>query len=800
MPSSRLLTLAVVLVALALPALAADQPAHHALVRFWLTTEADQATFAAGQAEWDVVAGRAGRFADIVVPRDEVSRWLGRGSRVEVLQGDLETYYAERNGNRADYGAYHTFAEGIAWLDELAASYPQVVSPKWSLGWSHEGRNIWCVRVSDNPTEVEAGEPEILFDAAHHAREVMSAEMVLMLTAYLAEQYAAGDPEIVALVDANAIYLVPYVNPDGWVYNELTNPNGGGMWRKNRRVNGDGSYGVDCNRNYPYEWGCDGGSSGTPSSETYRGTAPGSEPEVQAIMEFINAHDFVIRQSFHTYADLTLYPWGYTTADTPDHATFVELAAAMVQDNGYTPGQPGEVLYDVCGGSFDWDYGQQDEHTRIFGFTTEIGDTGFWPTDAERQGLFDENLWPSLYLIAAAADLRGPSFVHRPAPFQAPDLGAQTIAAVIEGFGGAAVEPASVMMHWRTDGGPWTTEALAATGNPGEYAAVIPQAADGAAVEYYLEASDVFGDTGTAPRGAPDVLFRYEVGTAFDHAMEADRGWRAGDPADDASSGLWVRVDPVGTTYDGAAVQPEDDHTDAGTMAWITGQHVAGESAGFADVDGGRTTLYSPVYDLTGGRNVAIRYWRWYTNDAGNNPGEDWWDVELSNDGGQTWTAVEHTQASSAEWLEQQFDLADYATVPGQVQLRFVASDEVNGSLVEAGVDDFLLVGDFGDVTGAEDETPGALAVDLSAVPNPFNPLTSVRFRLAAGGATQMGVFDLRGRLVKSLVREVLPAGEHAVRWNGRDALGRPVASGVYFVRLLTPEGQELSRKLLLAR
>ncbi len=795
---AALLALAAVAIA-ATTAVAADPPPHHALIRFWFETEADEAYFRAGQAEWDVVAGRAGRFADIVVERDEVADWLGRGSRVEVLQDDLETYYAERNGYRADYGLYHTWSEGIAWLDELAATYPEVVSPKWSLGWSHEGRNIWCVRVSDDPTVDEPDEPEVLFDGAHHAREVMSAEMVLMLTAYLAEQYAAGDPEITALLEENEVYMVPYVNPDGWVHNEITNPGGGGMWRKNRRLNDDGSHGVDPNRNYPYEWGCAGGSSGNPSSETYRGPSPGSEPEVQAMMQLINAHDFVVRQSYHTYSDLTLYPWGYTTADTPDHAVFVEMAAAMTQYNGYTPGQPGEVLYEVCGGSFDWDYGAQDEHTKIFGFTNEIGATGFWPGDAERQGLFDENLWPALYLIATASDLRGPSFAHEPVPFQVPDLGPSTVTVTVEGFGGTAIDPSSVVLSWREGGGAWTDQPLATTGEPGEFAGEIPAMADGATVEYFLAASDVDGNAGTAPRGAPDVLFSYEISTGWDHAMENGRGWRAGAPDDDASSGLWVRVDPVGTTYGGDQVQPEDDHTADGTMAWVTGQHVPGESAGFNDVDGGRTTLYSPVYDLTGGQNVAIRYWRWYTNDAGNAPGEDTWTVELSNDGGETWTTVESTQASDPAWIERQLLLADYHAAPAEVQLRFVASDEINGSLVEAGVDDFQLVGDLGGVT-AVDETPDALAVELTAAPNPFNPLTTLHFRLATDGATQLGVFDLHGRLVRSLVRDILPAGAHTVTWNGRDALGRPVSSGVYFVRMLTPEGEQLSRKLLLAR
>ena len=803
--AGRRAALVLAILAIALPALAAAAgPASHALIRFWLETEADQDVFRDGQARWDVVAGRAGVFADIVVERSDIDEWLGRGSRVEVLVEDLETYYAERNGNRDNFGLYHTFDEGVTWLDQLAAQYPEVVSPKWTLGSSHQGRNIWCVRVSDNPTLDEPQEPEILFDALHHAREVMSSEMVLMLTAYLAERYRAGDPEIVQLVNENEVYMVPFANPDGFVYNELNSPNGGGMWRKNRRDNGDGTYGVDCNRNYPYEWGCASGSSGYTGDETYRGPSAGSEPEVQAIMQLVNAHDFVIRQSFHSVAALTLYPWGFTTAHTPDHATFVELAAAMVQYNGYTPGQPPEVLYEVCGDSFDWDYGQQDEHTKIFGFTTEFDGSGFWPTDAERQGLFDENLWPSLYLIAVASDLRGPSFTHAPLAFQHPYAGPQEVTVTITGFGGAAIDPASVVLHWRMSGGGWVDLPLAATGAPGEYGGEIPEIpGDGVVVEYFIEAADVYGYAGTAPRGAPDVLFTYEIGPHFAHAMEADRGWTVGAADDDATSGIWVRVDPVGTTYNGNPVQPEDDHSPAGAQCWVTGQHVAGQAAGYADVDGGKTTLYSPVYDMSGGEAVAVRFWRWFSNDQGNNPGEDHWDVDVSNDGGVTWTAVEHTLASAATWTERQFLVTDYFTAPQRVQLRFTARDEgAGGSLVEAGVDDFLIVGDFGGATAAPGDgtTPPALVADLAAAPNPFNPLVTLRFRVPVGGATQLGVFDLHGRLVKSLVRENLPAGDHTVTWNGRDALGRPASSGLYFVRLLAPDGNELSRKLVLAK
>lgn len=767
---------------------------HHAQLRYWLDSDADRAFIASEGPHLDIAGGRAGEFVDLIVPQSEVASFLARGGRIEVLQADLETFYAERLGDRADYGAYHTFAESVAWMDALRASYPQVISARWSLGTGHLGNPIWCVRISDNPDVDESGEAEILFDGAHHAREIMAAEMPMMLAEYLCQQYAAGDPEIVGLVDTREIYIAPIVNPDGFLYNEQTDPNGGGMWRKNRRNNG-GSYGVDINRNYPYQWGCDWGSSGVPSDDTYRGPSAGSEPEVQALMSFINAHDFTIRQSFHTYGNLTLFPWGYTTADTPDHATFVEMATAMVQYNGYTPGQPGEVLYDVCGGTFDWDYGAGAEHTPIYGFTTEIGNSsdGFWPADSRRQTLFDENLWPSLYLIQMAGILRGVAWTHSPLPFTGDPNGGYLAVGVPQGYGGAAINPASVVLRYRVNGGAFSDLPMTTTGQPGQYGATIPNQPAGSAIEYYLAASDVDGNAGTSPRNAPASLHYFEVGASFAHDMEATRGWIPGGTGDTASTGLWVRVDPVGT-----AAQPEDDHTPTGTQCWVTGQHVAGQTIGYADVDGGLTTLYSPVYDLTGAESVSFSYWRWYSNDQGSAPGEDYWDVYVSNNAGTSWTSVEHTNVSAAAWTNQSFDLASFFATPGQVQLKFVASDAGSGSIVEGAVDDFAIAGIF-DTTPA-DGTPDALKLSLAnAFPNPFNPKTTVQFNLAAPGFAQLGVYDAQGRLLRVLVAAELPAGPQAVTWNGTDALGRPVASGVYFIRLRAGS-EEFSQKIVLAK
>jgi len=203
---------------------------------------------------------------------------------------------------------------------------------------------------------------------------------------------------------------------------------------------------------------------------------------------------------------------------------------------------------------------------------------------------------------------------------------------------------------------------------------------------------------------------------------------------------------------------------------------------------------------MTGAQEVDIGYWRWYTNDLGVNPGEDWWRVDVSNDGGVSWTSIENTQASNNSWQSVSFDLFDYFTEAGQVRLRFVAEDAgAGGSLVEAAVDDFILLA----LAGATD-VDGDLAVrfvtelDQNA-PNPFNPKTQIRFSLRAAGNVSLKVFDAQGRLVRALAEGRLAAGEHQVTWDGTDAQGHSLASGVYLYRL-EAEGRTLGKRMVLVK
>jgi hypothetical protein len=281
-----------------------------------------------------------------------------------------------------------------------------------------------------------------------------------------------------------------------------------------------------------------------------------------------------------------------------------------------------------------------------------------------------------------------------------------------------------------------------------------------------------------------DLSFELAVGGWFDD-LETDRGWTVGAPGDDASTGVWLRADPVGTTYNGAVVQTEDDHTPApGTMCFVTGNANPGESAGTNDVDDGTTTLLSPVFDLSEATSATVSYWRWYTNDAGNYPGEDWWNVEVTSDG-STWVSLEHTQASLADWQLMTFSLGSHVTLTDQVQIRFVASDLMNGSLVEAAVDDFLLDATYGDITAVRETLapPQNLAL-TRCYPNPFGAATTIHYTVPRPGKIDLAIYDIAGRCVATLVSGVMPAGRHEATWHGRDDRGSHVVSGMYFSRL----------------
>jgi carboxypeptidase T len=274
-------------------------------------------------------------------------------------------------------------------IDQRLAAYPSIMS-KRVIGKSYQGRDIVAIKVSDN-VATDENEPEVLLTFHQHAREHLTVEMALYLLRELGAGYGS-DSRVTDMVNNREIWIVPDLNPDGGEYDIATGSYR--SWRKNRQPNSGSSYvGTDLNRNWNYKWGCCGGSSGSTSSETYRGASAESAPEVKVVADFVRGRVVGGKQQikagidFHTYSELVLWPFGYTTADTAtgmtadDAAAFKAVGQKMAASNGYTPEQSSD-LYITDGSIDDYLWGSQ----KIFDYTFEMYPTsssggGFYPPD-----------------------------------------------------------------------------------------------------------------------------------------------------------------------------------------------------------------------------------------------------------------------------------------------------------------------------------------------------------------------------------------------------------------------------------
>ena len=362
-----------------------------------------------GQHGFDVLEMKDQSLLIAVSPDDRVEL-TEIGISYDVVHEDLSAFYRSRYSDKEaeTMGGFLTLSEIEAYLDGLAATYPTLCSPKFTIGQSIEGRDQWVVKISNNPL-VDEAEPEIFYNSLIHAREPAGAAALLAFMDHLLQNYGSIS-EVTDVVDNRELYFLIVANPDGYAYNEATNPSGGGMWRKNRRNNMNGptpDYGVDLNRNFGYFWGFDDeGSSPDPAEVTYRGPGPFSEPELQNFRDFVASRDFVIVHNIHTYSNLVLWPWGYETgAYTDREAFFRVLGDTMTQFNGYAP-SAGWGLYPTNGAADDWLWGDTITKPRMITFTTEIGnnDDGFWPSPSRIPTLVSENIFPNLFLARIADD------------------------------------------------------------------------------------------------------------------------------------------------------------------------------------------------------------------------------------------------------------------------------------------------------------------------------------------------------------------------------------------------------------
>ncbi len=257
-------------------------------------------------------------------------------------------------------------------------------------------------------------------------------------------------------------------------------------------------------------------------------------------------------------------------------------------------------------------------------------------------------------------------------------------------------------MRLRTGGGLYETVPMQlVTGDI--YEATIPAVVCGEDPSFFFRLSaETMGTVQFPANGGLDPL-SMKVGTpvvGLEDDLEVESGWTVGVAGDDATTGVWTRVNPNGT-----AAQPEN--AASGVFCFVTGQGSPGGSLGENDVDGGTTTLLSPVFDGTAVDGGSISYRRWYSNDTGAAPNADSMFIRISNDGGSTWTLVEEVTENAGSWVAVSFEIDEFLAPTTEMRLRFEASDLGDGSLVEAGVD--LLV--YG---GVECEDVDVCVADLN--------------------------------------------------------------------------------------
>ncbi len=684
-------------------------------------------------------------------------------------------------------GGYYTFDEVVNELDSMSLNYPNLISTKQSIGQSIENRDLWMVKLSDNP-EVAENEPEVLFTGLHHAREPQGMMNLMYFMDYLLENYGI-DAQITYLLDHRQIFVLPVVNPDGYVYNEQTNPNGGGQWRKNRRPV-QNWYGVDLNRNYGYNWGYDNeGSSPYPFSDTYRGEAPFSEPETQAVRNFVLSQNLNCVLNYHTYGNVLIFPWSYTNALTPDSLYYMELADLLTGTNHYNFGNTYQTInYNANGDADDWFYGEQSEKNKIFALTPEVGDDsdGFWPTRERIVPLCEENLYANLRFVWLAGEFpQARSFRiisdDNDNGFAEPGEQIQ-IVCQSKNLGLADAPSVSIELSSNLSGLqinnsgnhvhlPFASQTIV---SDTFWLSIDEQIESGTQawlmLNYQLDGFTLQDTLGTLVVGTPVVVFSDDAESGLDN-WQSNLSW--GIENDALTSGNLVFSDSPSGHYrndaDNTLTLKQPLQLPAADFIYLTYR-------AYWDVE--------RVYDFAT-VEISTDSLNWNTLRTVN--------MMAASGKGQQTNGTSGYDGYCNYWQQEWIDISDYHTA-AEVYLRFRLQSD--GGVTKDGfyLDDIQVLAYNtlpSALAGEQVVLPDALEL-FNAYPNPFNATTTFHYVLNRLALVNLSIFDIQGRKITTLIDKVQAAGTHNYSFNAGH-----LASGIYLVKLQAGKQTKIKKVVL---
>jgi hypothetical protein len=667
-------------------------------------------------------------------------------------------------------GGFLKFSEVVAKLDSMRLEYPQFISQKFSIGNTFQGRQMWTVRVTKNP-DAPTGRPEIFYNALIHAREPESMETQVYYFYWLFENYGI-DPIATYILDNREIYWLPVLNADGYVYNESTNPNGGGFWRCNRHGNGNCGW-VDLNRNfglYQY-WNSPNGGSSTDSCaggfSTYRGISPFSEIETQNLMNFVNSRNFNTAVNAHTHGNYLLKPWDWIDPmPTPHDYIFNQFLYDMSQSSGYTTGSTSQTLgYFVRGGSLDWFYTDSAHAAHnIFAILPETGNTGFWPAQNEIVPFAQNMLYTNQYMsLVAGAYINPVSKNFNNAVYSAGESGNLKVVFKNKGLMSAAnvkviLTPVSIN--------------LAIPVQQFTYPALSSFESDSNMFDFTI-GSNVAANTALAA----NLKIMMDTSTVYSQRVYVLVGPGNVLVNDDAEGtfGNWVTNQGWGITSS-QSNSPTHSFTDSPTGNYANSANNSMTIANALNVDSSQV--------------VSVSFFHKYATEEG----YDFGYVEVSNNIDTAWQIVKSYTGTLSAWTLQTVDISPYISSAANIRIRFRLYSDGFQTADGWYVDDIKIHNYRVGLVGINSNTELVNSFSLEQnYPNPFNPVTVIRYSLFENRFTSLKIFDALGKEVATLVNEKQTSGNYNVSFNGIN-----LSSGVYFYKLTAGDFVDVKRMVLI--